>query len=199
MMRRLATAVVCLVVMGILVAGCNSQPKMSETPMTGTMEEPQWVTKGVSAFPDEAGEALFGVGIAEKTRVPMLSLRRTTAIEQARLDVARQLRSFVQGVFKDYAEAALTPNMEEAESQSLVSNVYKSIVDETLIGVQPIDTWTHPRTGDLYALVKVSMESIGQQLRNKIIAVEKERLRVDAAEAHKELDEIIEKNRQRLK
>ena len=199
-MRRTAMVICCIVVSAFAVTGCKSQPTMSKTPATGSYEEPKWVTKGVSAFPDELGKSLYGVGIAEKKRVPVISLQRVTAVEAARIDVARQLQTFVQGVFKDYSEAALTPKMDSAESQSLVESVHKTIVDETVIGVQPIDSWTHPATGDYYSLVKLNMDTVSLQLRQKIsaVAAEKRLLRIDAAKAHKELDEIIAKNREAL-
>ena len=199
-MRRTAMVICCIVVLSLAATGCKSQPTMSKTPATGSYEEPKWVTKGATAFPDQIGKSLFGVGIAEKKRVPMISLQRTTAVEAARIDVARQLQTFVQGVFKDYSEAALTPKMDSAESRGLVESVHKTIVDETVIGAQPIDAWTQPRTGDYYALVKINMDTVSLQLRQKIsaVAAEKKLLRVDAAEAHKELDEIIAKNREAL-
>ena len=198
-MRRLAIAAVCVVVVMVAIAGCKSQPKFSKTPITGTYEEPQWVTKGMSAFPEDAGKALYGVGIAEYKHIPSISMQRTTAVERARVDVARQLETFVQGVFKDYTKVAFTPSMDQGELDTLIENVNKSIVDATLIGVQPVDTWQHPPTKDFYALVKVDMDSIAQQLKQRMVAVEKERLAIDAEKAHKELDAIIEKNREAMR
>jgi len=198
-MGKARGALLCAAMAAGILVGCKSQPKMGEVPMTGTYTEPQWVTKGVSAFPDEAGEAFYGVGVAERKRVPDLYLRRKAALERAKADVAGQLRTFVQQVFKDYVDGAFTPAMDEGETRSLTSVVQKSVIDETLLGAETRDVWTHPATGDVWALVRVSMDSVAQQLRDKIAEVEKGRLRMDAAAAHRELDQIIEKNRQRLK
>ena len=198
-MRRIALLALCGMVIMLAAAGCKSQPLMSEEPLTGTMEEPQWVTKGVSAFPEDIGKAFYGVGIAEAKRVPDLSLRQNAAVERAHRDIGRQLKNFVEAVYKDYSEAAFTPSSDVAESRSLVESVQKSVVDETLMGAQPVDLWKNSRTGDYYQLVRLSMDSVAQQLRQKIIAVEKERLRIDAAKAHEELDEIIEKARKQRK
>ena len=197
----LRSVFVCLLACSLLLiaAGCKSQPLMSEDPLTESEREPQWVSKGISAFPDEIGKVFAGVGIAEAKRVPNLSLRRSEAIQDAHLDIARQLRSFVQAVHDRYAEDVFTPSSDVAESRSIVEAVQRSVVDETLVGAQPMDTWRNPRNGDYYALVKLSMDTVAQQLRQKMIAVEKDRLRVDAAKAHEKLDEIIKKTRQQEK
>ena len=41
------------------------------------------------------------------------------------------------------------------------------------------------------------MDDVAQQIRDQIIAVETDKLKMDPAAAHKELDSIIEKNRRR--
>lgn len=178
-----------------LAAGCAGQPKMSETPVTGTMQEPLWVSKGVSAFPEEAGKTFFGVGIAEGTVFPGVSLRRTTAIQRGRADLAAQLRTMVSSVFKDYQKSCFSKELGEGEMDVVTENIAKNVADETLYGSEPRDVWTNPATGDMYALVSVSSESVAQRLRAQIAAAEKDRLNKDAAEAHKELDQIIDKYR----
>ncbi len=198
-MVRGISLLLCAALMAGMVAGCKSQPQMSETPMTGTYEEPQWVTKGVNAFPEEVGQAFYAAAVAEKQAIPNLYLRRTAAEERAKARLAGQLRTFVQQVFKDYVDGAFTPNMDEGETRSLTFVVQKSVIDETLLGAETRDFWTHPATRDIWALVRVSMDSVALQLRQKIAEVEKGRLRIDAADAHRELDRIIDKNRERLK
>lgn len=193
-MRGIALTVVLAAFFGVTLAGCAGQPQMSQEPVTGASAEPQWVSKGVNAFPEEVGVAFYGVGPASKDAIPDIYLRRKAAVERAKAEVAGQLRTFVTAVFKDYVEAAMSENMDEGQTRSLTSNVQKSVTDEVLVGAETRDLWRSPN-GDMYALVRVSMDSIAQQLKNKIAEVEKGRLRMDAEAAHKELDEIIEKRR----
>jgi hypothetical protein len=89
--------------------------------------------------------------------------------------------------------------MKQGEIQSLTENVQKSVVTETLDGAEIMDHWTNPQTGDIYALCKLSMDSVAQTIRDKITAVEKDKLKMDAAAAHKELDQIIQDNAQKIK
>ena len=189
----------CLVgMMAVGVAvGCNgTPPKKPVVPVTGTAGEPAWVTQGGSAFKD-GDQAFYGVGIGEAKRIPALYLRRTSAINRGRNAVAGQLKVMIQSVFKDYVEAAMTPNMKEAESQSLTSIVQKSVIDETLMGAKTRELWKDPSTGDYYALIRLGKDTVAQELRSAMIKAEKGRLRKTAAEAHADLDAIIAKHRKR--
>ena len=49
---------------------------------------------------------------------------------------------------------------------------------------------------DIYNLTVVALIVYLKAIRDKITAVEKDKLKMDAAAAHQELDSIIEKNRQ---
>ena len=194
MCKRVALTL-SVAVVALSLAGCKSDGPLSSAPLTGSKAEPKWVSLGASAFPEELGKAFYAVGVAEMKEVPRLYLRRRTATERGKNEIAGQLRTFVTSVFKDYTEAALTPSADEAESQSMISNVQKSVIDETLVGAETRDTWKDPSTGDFYVLVRVSMDSVAGQLRDKIKEVEKKRLRIEADKAHEELDKIIEKRR----
>jgi len=199
-MFRMAMVALCGIALVISAVGCGeTRPAVSDTPVTEAQpsQEPIWVSSPARAFPELANEVFFGVGVGEAKRLPGVYLRRKSSIERGRAEVAGQLRTFVTGVFKDYTEAAFTPSMDVAESRSLTSNVQKSILDETLMGAKTHEIWKDPTTGDYYALVILSMDSVAQQLRQKIQEVEKGRLRIAADEAHKELDDIIAKNRAR--
>ena len=193
MKRNLAIAL-CGVLVAMVGFGCG-RPQMSENPVTGTSNEPQWVTHGINAFPDQKGKAIFGVAVAEKKYVPGKHLRRRTAVERAKLDVAGQIRTLVQGVFKDYSDASFTESSKEAAQRSLTSVVQKSIVDEALHGAQTQDIWVDKECGDYWALVKVGMDDVTAKIRDKMIALERDRLKKDATAAHEDLDNIIEKYR----
>lgn len=193
-MQRILAIALCGVLAAVIGFGCG-RPQMSENPATGASNEPQWVTHGENAFPDEKGKAIFGVAVAEKKYVPSLYLRRKAATERAKLDVAAQIRTLVQGVFKDYSDASFTESSKEAAQRSLTSVVQKSIVDEALHGARTMDMWANEKTGDYWALVKVGMDDVTADIRNKMIALERDRLKKDAAAAHEDLDNIIEKYR----
>jgi hypothetical protein len=190
---------------GLLVAcflGCKSpvpaSPDAEPMAMTTSADEPKWVSAGARAFPEEAGKALYGIGVAAANRFPSDPfMLRKTAAERGRAEVAAQLRIMVASVLMDYAEAAFAPGMKPEEMQSLTENVQGAVADAALSGAQPTAAWKDPQTGATYVLVKLSLDDAAPQLRDKIIAAETGKLKMDADAAHKELDSIIEKNRQR--
>jgi len=199
-MSRKLSLVLCGVMALGLFAGCASDdgpPMISGENITVTesAEEPAWITSPSRAYPDKAEDVFFGVGVAEAKRVPSLYLRRRTAIERGKNEVAGQLETFVGSVFKDYSEAAWTPSMDEAESRQLTSSVQKSIIASTLIGAEVGETWKDPTTGDFYTLIELSMDTVAAQLKNKMAEVEKGKLRIAAEQAHDELDKIIAEKR----
>lgn len=193
-MKRTMAVALCAVLAAMVGFGCG-RPQMSENPVTETSNEPQWVTHGENAFPEEKGKAIFGVAVAESKYVPSKYLRQKAAKDRARLDLAAQIRTLVQSVFKDYSDAAFTESSKEAAQRSLTSVVQKSVVDEALHGSRVMDLWNDEKTGDYWALVKVGMDDVTNNIRNKMITLEKERLKTDADAAHQELDSIIDKYR----
>jgi len=197
-MRKAQIVLALGLLVAVFLVGCKGQPQMSDEPMTGTMAEPQWVSKGASAFPDEVGKAFYAVGIASRTAIPDVYLRRKAAIERGKTEVAGQLRTFVEAVFKDFTEAAMTPSMDEGTMRSITSNVIKTVTDETLMGAEARDFWNAPNK-DTYALIRVGMDSVAKQLKDQIAAIEQQQLRIDAEAAQKELDQIIEKRREMLR
>ena len=203
-MSRIALAALCGIVAALATAGCSGkdvQQPVATTAITNvekTSDEPIWISSPSRAFPDQAKNTFFGVGVGEAKRLPGVYLRRKSAIERGRAELAAQLRTFVAAVFKDYTEAAFTPKMETAESRSLTSNVQRSVIDETLVGAKTMEMWKDPTTGDYYALISLDMDGVARQLREKIKAVEKGKLRVAADKAHEELNDIIQKNRARV-
>ena len=200
-MFKIALVVLCGVLL-VSAVGCQEGQKPTvEQPITNVekpSDEPIWVTSPTRAFPDQADEVFFGVGMGEAKRLPGIYLRRRAATDRARNELAGQLETFVASVFKDYTEAAFTPSMDVAESQTLTSNVQKSIIATTLVGAKTVDMWKDPTTGDYYALVSLSMDSVAMQLKNKIAEVEKGKLRIAAEKAHNELDDIIAQKRSEL-
>jgi hypothetical protein len=199
-MRKTAAMAACGLAVACL-AGCGSPSSAVGTePMvlTSNADEPKWVSAGAGAFPKDAGKAFYGVGIAAANRFPADPfMLRETATEHGRAEVAAQLQIMVAAVLTDYAAAAFAPGMKPDEMQGMTENVQQSVADATLSGAEPVASWKDPQTGAMYVLIRLSLEDAARQIRDQIIAVETDKLKMDAAAAHKELDGIIEKNRPR--
>ena len=157
--------------------------------------KPTWAADPYRAFPEDRGKRIFGLGEAEKNSVPSTYLRKKAADNRAKEAVAMQLRAFVQAVFKDYHEAAFRASSHTAETRAVIANIIKTIVDEALAGCRTRELWTHPQTGDIYALSSLDTDGVVALLRREIIKVEADRLRIAPDVAHDKLDRIIEKHR----
>lgn len=182
------------VIIAALAVGCSStQPQPDETSPAGAVEPPAWVARGAAAFPNDAGKTFFGVGVAEAKVFSGEYLQRTAAAERARAGIAGQLRTMAAFVFKAYAEAAMTPGMDPREMAGLAASVQRNVVDAAMPDAETRGAWVDPVTGDTYELAAVSFDSAARALRSALIAMEKDRLRVDVPAAHKELDSLIEK------
>ena len=199
-MRKTGAMAAC----GLLVAclaGCRSSaPAVSGEPMavTTSPDEPKWVSAGAGAFPEDAGRALYGVGIAGANRFPADSfMLRKTAAQHGRLEVAGQLRTLVASVFMDYASACFVPGMKQEEMDSMSENAQESVAEAVLLGAEPAASWKDPQTGAVYVLIKLNLDNVAQQIRTTIIAAEDGKLKADPAAAHQVLDGIIEQCRQR--
>lgn len=184
---------VCLSVLAAFGAGCRT----TTTSQPPGPDAPEWTYYGGEAMEEE--DTFYGVGISEWSKIPDVNLQRTVAVSRGRNELAGGLRALVESVVKDYTEAAFTANLGQGEVQTLVSSVQKTIVDETLIGSKVAEVWINPDNGDYYVLMEMSAEDVARRLRQEIVESERGRLRVDAEEAHKELDRIIEENRQRYR
>lgn len=182
----------CLAAIMAVVAGCRTRP----TSLAPGPDAPTWTYTGFEEGMRENG-ALLGMGIAEHAKIPDKNLQRVAAVSRARNEIASELRVMVESVVKDYTEAAFTENLGQGEVQTLVENVQKTIVDETLIGSKVHDVWINPANGDYYVLMTMSADDIAARLRQEIVDAERGRLRLDAERAHQELDRIIQEHRER--
>lgn len=195
-MRTRMLAWVCLVAMAAAV-GCRTRAKEeapSQPPVPGA---PAWTYQSPNAVAED--NDFYGVGIAERAHIRSLNMQRTTAVQRARMELASQLRTAVEAAFKDYSEAAFTTQMEAGEMDTLVSSVQQSVVDEVLIGSRIREVWINPQNDDYYALVSMGMDDIATRMRQEIAEAERGRLRMDAEEAHKELERIIDRHRQGMR
>ena len=189
-MSKILLVVTAAVLAASLHAGCRSQPKTGDRAVA---PEPQWLSDPGAAFPDLAGKAFFGVGIAEAKEFPGLSVRRSNAIHRATDSAARQVDALIASVIKDYSAAAWTPGLSEADAEALINDARKVVEDAVLNAAEIYGTWTQPATDDFYAVVVITAEMAVKPLRARIIEIEKGRLAINAEDAHKQLDAIIER------
>jgi outer membrane murein-binding lipoprotein Lpp len=201
--RVTAMAVIWGVALGIGCAGTQKQEKVTnETSVSGTKNEPAWVTSCAGAFKDAGKDAFYGCGSA--SGISNISLQIQTADNRARADLAKTLDTYVASFFKDYMQSASVMSktnkdkkggLTEAQEEQFVSSITKEITEMTLYGVQVQDHFRSPVDSTLFSLVKVSFDNVSQSMEKQMRQRAKD-VKMDANDALKELDDQLQKRRE---
>jgi hypothetical protein len=77
-------------------------------------------------------------------------MQRSEAMADARDELASQISVKVSNLFKSYK--GTTGSGTDATFDAASSKVSKQLASETLAGSKSVDSWTHPKTGELYLL-----------------------------------------------
>jgi len=192
-----------VLVLGLVMFFGNScqkkEPKLTEaTSVSGSKNEPAWVTMCDAAFPDAGKEAFYGCGAVNGITNPGLEI--TTADARAKTDLSRKLESWVGNLYEDVMKSAAISEqnkknkVSEAQGTQFVKDVTKQVTEMTLYGVQTVDRWRGP-DGTLYSVVKVSFDNVAQTMKKQMAARAKE-IELDADKALEELDKELEKRRE---
>jgi hypothetical protein len=102
--------------------------------------------------------AIAAVGIAKRNAGNDKSMQRSEAMADGRDALASQISTKVSNLFKSYK--ATTGSGDAATFDASSSKVSKQLASETLAGSRSTDSWTSPKTGELYLLVTISSEPV---------------------------------------
>jgi len=201
-MRRKAHSVL-MVAMAVMVmfslGACHKKTKVTnENSVSGTKQEPEWVTRCSGAFKDAGKDAFYGCGSASS--ILMVSLLQQTADSRARDDLAKTLDTYVASFFKDYMSSSAIKSqtdktgLTELEEKQFVSSISKNITEVTLYGAMIVDRWKAP-DGTLWSLCKVSFDNVAETMKKQMKERSKE-VKLEADDAVKELDQQLQKRRE---
>ena len=177
-------------------AGSDTAEKPIESEFTGA---PDWVVQGCNAYWGvDSSRTVCGVGSSGGSR--NISLMRTLAIARGRTEIARSLHTQVQAMLKDY-QSTTTGGRDygfSADDEQYVIDVSKQITDMSLSGTEMVDSWSSPND-TFYALVALDLDKFEDTVdRMDQLSEQVRRAVVDRAEeAFAELDEAIERERER--
>jgi hypothetical protein len=145
----------------------SAKPTISFTPLQ-KMNAPDWVLKGSSAYAKDKGRSFYGV--ASATNIGNSSLLRTAADNRARNDLAKSIQFYSASLMKDYMASTVTI--------------------QTLSGVEIIDHWQNPETGELFSLAKLDLSAIKEaaEKSKELNSQVKEYVRKNADALHDQLE-----------
>jgi hypothetical protein len=109
---------------------------------------------------------LSAVGIARMNAGNDKSMQRSSAMADGRDALASQISVKASNLFKSYK--GTTGSGETATFDESSSKVSKQLASQTLNGSRATDSWTNPKTKELYLLISISSESIKNAMDKSI-------------------------------
>ncbi|MBI5682840.1 MAG: LPP20 family lipoprotein [Deltaproteobacteria bacterium] len=193
-MKRL-TKLYLLVVIGVFIlSGCGGKEMKADTPIQD-WNAPKWVVNGSGAFGGERGKVFYGIGSA--VGIKNASLMRTAADNRARNEIAKVFQFYTASLMKDYAASTMAGDVKVTAEEQHVEQAIKTVTAMTFSGVEVVDHWQHPATGELYSLARLDLETFKNNLERvkELDAKVRDYIRKNAEKLHQEL-EVREKEMQ---
>ncbi len=187
-MKRLAT-ISCILLIGMaLITGCASTEKVTKTTPIQELDAPEWVMKGSGAFGGEKGKVFYGVASAYAIR--NFSLLRAAADNRARNEVAKVFQFYTASLMKDYAASTVANDPTVTSEEQHVEQAIKTVTSMTLSGVEIVDHWQHPATGEFFALARLDLDKFKDNF-DKVQTLDKkvkEYIKENSDRMHEELE-----------
>jgi len=175
-MRKMA-----VILLAVVLIACAGSKQVVKAP------RPDWVD-GVPF----AADVIQGVGMAPKMKNE--AAQRARAEHQARLALARTMRTRVAGLIRDWVNENQDYFTNAGESLSYFESVSEELTQATLVGSQVVRFWLDPDTKTLYALAVISKTDAIESLIEKMKKLSNEQTRIiqeRAEEAFKRLEERL--------
>jgi hypothetical protein len=128
---------------------------------TAVVEYPEWVNKGSGAFGGEK-KVFYGVGSASGIR--NASLARSTADNRARAEISKVFETYSASLMKDYSASTTAGDFSASSEEQMVTQAIKTFSAQTLNGVEVVDHWIHPQTGEIYSLARLDIQGFMDQI-----------------------------------
>src|SRR5262245_41086206 len=185
-MKRLAF-MFALALPAIVACGGEKKQEGQLSANTAVVEYPEWVNKGSGAFGGET-KVFYGVGSASGIR--NASLARSTADNRARAEISKTFEVYSASLMKDYSASITAGDMSASSEEQMVSSAIKTFSANTRNGVQIVDHWIHPTTGEIYSLARLDIGGFMDQLdkAKELNAKVKEAVKRSAEKAFADLD-----------
>ena len=173
-----------IVAFGLFLSGCSGMEKVTKEQDSS----PAWVMKGSGAFGGEKGKVFYGVGSA--SNIENLSLLRTAAKNRATNEVAKVFQTYTASLMKDYAASTSAGEANVSSEEQHVEQAIKTVTSMTLSGVQIVDQWQDPKTGEYFALTRLNLDAFKDSMEKaqEFNANVKEYIKQNAERLHQQLE-----------
>jgi hypothetical protein len=190
-MKRSLLFTAVLIAVFSFVVGC-SKPMTPTTPVQD-IDAPEWVKHGSGAFEDDRGKVFYGVGSAYGIKNP--PLLRQAADNRARNEVSKVFETYTSSLMRDYMASTTAGDPDVTSEEQHVEQAIKTVSANTLSGIEVVEHWQHPATGEFFSLARLDLEAFKDSLEKsqELNARVKERIKKNAERLHEELEKEEEK------
>ncbi len=153
-MKQFGRVLLCFFVISlsiVFIAGCSSTPK-----------KPEWVKQGSGGYKAKKGKAFYGVGSVTGIKNP--SLERATADNRARAEIAKVFNTYTAALMKDYQTSTVAKDPKLSLEEQNVEQTIKTFTKAELSGVEIVDHWRIPETGEFFSLAKMDLDRFKDHL-----------------------------------
>jgi hypothetical protein len=180
-MRLAAMAVVAL---GFVACGGGDKP----TAAPAKPSAPDWVLRGSGAAGADGQKVFYGVGSASNIR--NISLLRTTSENRARNEISKTFETYSASLMKDYMASTSAGDPNRSSEEQHVEQAIKTFSANTLNGVQIVDHYQDPSTGELFSLARLDLVAFTDNLgkMKELSAKVRDYVRQNAERVHADLE-----------
>lgn len=194
MRKIMMTILIVVSIASFVLGGCATATR--EVTRTTPIQEigaPEWVIKGSGAFGGDRGKIFYGVASAAGIQNP--SLLRSAADNRARNEVAKVFDFYTASLMKDYAASTMAGDVKSTAEEQHVEQAIKTVTARTLSGVEVVDHWQHPATGELFSLARLDLQAFKDNLERmkELDAKVRDYIKENAERLHKQLEKEEEK------
>lgn len=143
---------------------------------------PGWVDKGSGFFTGDKGRAFYGVGAASGMADPaMVAHRRNHADMMARNNLAKSLKTHVEGLMKAYSR--VIGDEKKTAFEQFSQEVARTITDMDLVGTPVVDRCWEPSEQTQYSLVVMDVQGFVNTVKAQKMGAEAQQIIIDNANA----------------
>jgi len=198
-MKQAYRALLLVVLALSFLIGCAGETKKEVTANTPIQDlgAPDWVVKGSGAFGGDSGKVFYGVGSAYGMK--NFSLLRSAADNRARNEVSKVFQMYTASLAKDYMASTMAGDPNVTSEEQHVEQAVKTVTSMTLSGVEIVDHWQHPATGELFALARLDLAAFKDNLSKakELSNQARDYIRQNADRLHDELEKEEQKMQDR--